>query len=134
MEPVHRKARRQPRVRGHRPPSRWEPVWEGDSEAAASIVAGRLDADGFRTQVVGGRATPGGYPHAFQRATWAILVRSGEAPRARDLLRDRGESDNIVTAGSGALDASGRATLRVALQVVVVLALVIAIGELLSHR
>jgi len=134
VEPVHRKARRQPRVRGHRPPSRWEPVWEGDSEAAASIVAGRLDADGFRTQVVGGRATPGGYPHAFQRATWAILVRSGEAPRARDLLRDRGESDNIVTAGSGALDASGRATLRVALQVVVVLALVIAIGELLSHR
>jgi len=134
VEPVHRKARRQPRVRGHRPPSRWEPVWEGDSEAAASIVAGRLDADGFRTQVVGGRATPGGYPHAFQRATWAILVRSGEAPRARDLLRDRGESNNIVTAGSGALDASGRATLRIALQVVVVLALVIAIGELLSHR
>lgn len=134
MEPVHRKARRQPRARGHRPPSRWEPVWEGDSEAAANIVAGRLDADGFRTQVVGGRATPGGYPHAFQRATWAILVTMGEAARARDLLRDRGESNNIVTSGSGVLDTNGRATLRLAAQAVVVLALVIAIAELLSQR
>ncbi len=133
MEPVHRKARRQQRPRGHRPASHWVPIWEGDSEAAASIVAGRLDAEGFRVQVVGGRATPGGFPHVFQRGTWAILASSGEAERARGVLRDRGESHNIVDSGAEGLGTNGRATLRIAFQAIVVVALVIAIAEVMSR-
>ncbi len=118
MEPVHRKARRQQRPRGHRPASHWVPSWAGDSEAAASLVAGRLAAEGVRV---------------VQRGTWAILAASGEADRARGVLRDRGESHNIVESGAEGLGTNGRATLRIAFQAIVVVALVIAIAEVMSR-
>lgn len=94
--------------------SRWEAVWQGDGEAAAEIVAGGLSAAGIPTRTMGGQQLPSGYPHAFQRDTWAVFAPSARADDARDLLRTRGDEAGIVSGGDD-LSTEQRATLRLLL-------------------
>jgi len=73
----------------------WEQVWQGTSETAAEIVAGRLRADGIPANVRG---------HSFQERTvvfsmqgaWALYVPCSVADLSRDLLRNTGEAGNII--------------------------------------
>lgn len=89
-------------------PPAWEPVWQGNGEAQATIVADGLEAGGIGARIQGARQIDG-LPHAFQRNTWAVFVASDNAPRARDVLRDRGESAGIVE-GGGLDDKDWKAT------------------------
>lgn len=104
----------------------WEPVWEGDGEAQAGIIALALRDSGIPAEVQGGRQVQG-YPHAFQRSTWAVFVPSGLAAGARALLRERDEGANLVDGGD---DLSGlqRSTLKF------VLAGLLAIGAYVAYR
>ena len=106
---------------------RWEQVWQGDAEASASIVAGRLEAEGIRTRVVGHRA-----PYFAQAlnlgAAWGILVPGGKAERARDVLRDNEEGHNVIEDESGeGLTAAQRSTLAYAVLLAVGIGLVILV-------
>jgi len=90
---------------------RWEQVWQGDSEAVANIVAGRLESDGIRTRVHG-NPTPYRASALALGGTWAILVPVTRAPRARELLRENDEGRNVIADEGGAgLSDSQRATL-----------------------
>jgi len=91
---------------------RWDAVWQADSEAVASIVAGRLEADGIRTRVQGTGA-PYRVSTGTLGGTWAILVPSGQADRAREVLRENEEGHNVVGAeDEEGLTATQQATLR----------------------
>ena len=106
---------------------RWEQVWQGDSEAIASIVAGRLEADGIRTRVQG-HTTPYRAAALALGGTWAILVPVGRAGHARQVLRDNEETHNLIETsedGDG-LTESQKLTLRVAMVAVVAIALAAA--------
>ncbi len=98
----------------HQPSSGWEAVWQGDGEAPAEIVAGGLSAAGIPARTMGGQQLPSGYPHVFQRDTWAVFTPSSHAGHAREILRQRGDHAGIVS-GTGNLSAEQRATLRLAL-------------------
>jgi len=88
----------------------WEPVWQGNGEAQAHIVAEGLGVRGIRARIQGARPIDG-LPHAFQVNTWAVVVPVQQAAEARDVLLDRGEAAGIISAGTQ--DAAGRrATLR----------------------
>ena len=103
---------------------RWEQVWQGDSEAVASIVAGRLESDGIRTRIQG-QTTP--YrAAAFQLGgVWGILVPAGKAAAARDVLRENDEGHNVIQPEDAeGLTTSQKATLRFALGVALILALI----------
>lgn len=73
----------------------WEQVWQGTSETAAEIVAGRLEAEGISTNVRG---------HSFQQRTiafsmqgaWAVYAPVASADLARDVLRAHGEASNVI--------------------------------------
>lgn len=107
---------------------RWEQVWQGDSEAVASIVAGRLEAERLRVRVHG-NTTPYRATALALGGTWAILVPAGQAQRARDLLRASHEGHNVIEpeAGEGLTD-SQRATLRFAALFAAGLALLAGLG------
>jgi len=92
----------------------WEPVWQGDGEASAEIVAGGVAAAGIPTRTMGAQQVPTGYPHAFQRDTWAVFVPSSRAEAAGELLRTRGDETSIVS-GSEDISSEQRATLRLVL-------------------
>jgi hypothetical protein len=92
----------------------WEQVWQGTSETAAEIVAGRLRADGIPANVRG---------HSFQQRTvvfslqgaWAVYVPWSVADLSRDLLRASGEGGNIIESELEAGLTSGQSsTLRAA--------------------
>lgn len=94
--------------------SGWEAVWQGDGEAAAEIVAGGLSAAGIPARTMGAQQVPTGYPHGFQRDTWAVFAPSSRAADARDLLWQRGDESGIVSGGDD-LSSEQRATLRLVL-------------------
>ena len=105
---------------------RWEQVWQGDSEAIARIVAGRLEADGERVRIQGHNThyQTGAF---IMAGTWGILVPAGRADRARDILRDNDEGRNVIEdETSTGLTASQRATIGF------VIVLLIAIGGALA--
>jgi hypothetical protein len=88
----------------------WQPVWEGNGEAQALIVAGGLETCGIDARVQGARPIDG-LPHAFQASTWAVFVANEDAERARDVLRDQGEGAAILS-GDGERREERTATLR----------------------
>ncbi|MCC7365630.1 MAG: hypothetical protein IT303_14790 [Dehalococcoidia bacterium] len=91
-----RKALRRERER-RQSTTAWEPVWQGDGEAAAVVVADALRVRGIDARPVGARQIGGGgYPHAWQRGTWAVIVRARDAAAARDALDATGEDANLV--------------------------------------
>lgn len=72
----------------------WEQVWQGTSEVEASIVAGRLEADGFRTLVRGHHMPQRSV--VFLRGSFGVAVPARSAQAARDSLRRNGEGHNII--------------------------------------
>ncbi|MGE3073342.1 MAG: hypothetical protein AB7N24_04555 [Dehalococcoidia bacterium] len=73
----------------------WTQVWQGDSEAVARIVAGRLEAEGVRVRIQGHDTHY--HSGAFLMAgTWGILVPAGRAATARELLRENDEGHNVI--------------------------------------
>jgi hypothetical protein len=88
----------------------WEPVWEGNGEAQALIVAGGLVTRGIDARVQGARPIEG-LPHAFQVGTWAVFVAEEDAEHARDVLRDQGEGASLIS-GERSRGEERTATLR----------------------
>lgn len=102
---------------------RWEQVWQGESEAVASIVGGRLEAEGIRVQIQG-HTTPYRTAALNLGGAWAILVPAGKAAHARAVLRDNEEGHNLIEDEvGGGLSSNQRATI----QFMVLLGLVIAL-------
>ncbi len=94
---------------------RWEQVWNGDSEALASIVAGKLESEGIRTRVHGSM-TPYRTAALSLGGSWAILVPGGKSAQAREVLRESDEGRNVVEAEDGTgLTANQRSTIRFAI-------------------
>ena len=113
---------------------RWDAVWQADSEAVASIVAGRLEADGIRTRVQG-HGTPYRVSTGALGGSWTILVPTGKAERARELLREHEEGHNVVEAEDDeGLTAAQRSTLRFVVVGVVVIAVVGVVLTFLGGR
>lgn len=75
--------------------SAWEQVWQGTSESAAEIVAGRLHAEGIRATVRGHSFQQRTLPFAMQGA-WAVYAPVARAALARDVLRAHGEASNVI--------------------------------------
>lgn len=75
--------------------SAWEQVWQGTSESAAEIVAGRLQAEGIRATVRGHSFQQRTLPFAMQGA-WAVYAPVASAALARDVLRAHGEASNVI--------------------------------------
>src|SRR3990172_3806581 len=73
----------------------WEQVWQGTSESAAEIVAGRLEAEGIRATVRGHPCPQPTLPFAMQGA-WAVYAPVASAGLARDVLRAHGEASNVI--------------------------------------
>jgi hypothetical protein len=95
--------------------ARYEPVWQGNGEAAAAIIAGGLQADGIRARMQGGRPTANTLTHAFARDTWAVFVHCRDAARARELLYEQEEGPNVIEGEDPeAFAANQRATLKFA--------------------
>jgi hypothetical protein len=106
---------------------RWEQVWQGDNEPAATIVAGRLEAEGIRTRVAG-HSAPYRATAMNLGAAWGILVPAGRAAKAREVLRENDESHNIIEDDFGeGFTTTQRATLAYAAlgAVAIVLAIIV---------
>ena len=73
----------------------WEQVWQGTSESAAEIVAGRLQAEGIRATVRGHSFQQRTLPFAMQGA-WAVYAPVASAGLARDVLKAHGEASNVI--------------------------------------
>jgi hypothetical protein len=73
----------------------WEQVWQGTSESAAEIVAGRLQAEGLRANVRGHSFQQRSLPFAMQGA-WAVYTPVDSAGPAREILRAHGEASNVI--------------------------------------
>ena len=69
---------RTPKGRGPRE-TEFVAVWEGDSEAAASIIAGGLEADGIRAVMHGSRPLPQFGMAAAGAGSWGVSVPSSKA-------------------------------------------------------
>ncbi len=68
----------------------WEPVWSGEGEAEAEIVAGRLRADRVRTRVVPGPGRlPSSYGSTVSNQTWIVVAHASQARAARAILERR---------------------------------------------
>ncbi len=104
----------------------WEPVWEGNGEAQAEIIAHALRDAGIAAHTQGGQQIQG-YPHAFQPGTWAVFVPAAHSRAARHLLAERQEGHNIVHPDDD-LSSLQRSTLKF------VLAGLAAIGAYLAYR
>lgn len=95
-----------------RKPRGWEQVWRGNAETLASIVAGRLESEGIRTRVTGS-LTPYRTAALALGGSWTILVPAGTATRARQVLRDNDEGQNVLEEeDTRGLTSTQRATLR----------------------
>ena len=73
----------------------WEQVWQGTSESAAEIVAGRLETEGIRSTVRGHSFQQRTLPFAMQGA-WAVYAPVASAGLARDVLKAHGEASNVI--------------------------------------
>lgn len=111
--------------------SAWEQVWQGTSESAAEIVAGRLRSEGIDATVRG---------HSFQQRSlafamhgaWAVYAPTAAADLARDVIRAHGEGHNIIEPESDTgLTPAQRDTLRF---VVIGILLIAIIGVLAAIR
>lgn len=112
----------------------WEQVWNGDSETLASIVAGKLEAEGIRTRVHGSM-TPYRTAALALGGSWAILVPAGKAGRAREALRENDEGVNVVKPEADAgLTSNQRATLRFAIVFGLALLLIALVAAFLGGR
>lgn len=111
----------------------WEQVWQGTSEVEAEIVAGRLNAAGFRT-IVRGHHMPQ-RTIVWLKGSFGIAVPAVSAGAAREALRANGEGHNIIEPESGeGLTRQQKETLRFAVfgvLVVIGVTLVLAIREAL---
>jgi hypothetical protein len=110
---------------------RWEQVWNGEAEAIASIVAGRLEAEGIRTRIQGS-TTPYRTAAFNLGGSWAILVPAGRAARARDVLRDNDEGHNVVEEEGDGLTSSQRFSLKLAALLVAAVVVVVAAAAVLQ--
>lgn len=113
---------------------RWEQVWQSESETVATIVAGRLEAEGLRVRVTGD-STP--YRATFGQlgGAWAIHVLAGSAERARAILRENDEGHNLIEREDAtSLTATQRATLRFAILALAAFAVVIAALSVFGSR
>jgi hypothetical protein len=107
---------------------RWEQVWQSDSEAIASIVAGRLQAEGIRVRIEG-NATPYRGAAFTLGGTWAILVPAGRSSLAREMLRENDEGHNVIDAELGdGLTSSQKSTIGFVLVLVVTMAVFLAVA------
>jgi|GEM_PF-5273187 len=104
---------------------RWEQVWNGEAEAVASIVAGRLEAEGIRTRVQG-FTTPYHTAALNLGGSWAILVPAGKAEHARQVLRDNEEGHNVIDDEGAGLTAQQRLSLRLGLLLAAAVIIVVA--------
>jgi hypothetical protein len=105
------------------PAQSWEQVWQGPSETAAEIVAGRLRSEGIQATVRG---------HAFQQraiafamqGAWAVYAPAAAASLARDVIRAHGEGHNIIEPEPDAgLTSAQRDTIRFVVLGLLVLAI-----------
>lgn len=112
-----------------REPAKWEQVWQGDGEGQASIIAGALEEQGIDTHVRGTQPMPQAYPTAWARNNWVVLVRSGDAARAREHLRETGEEVNVVD-GTRSFVTEQVFMLKLAVASLLALAIASAIGVL----
>lgn len=116
-------------VRLERKSRRWVQVWQGDSEAVASIVAGRLQAEGIATRVQGHTA-PYRTTALAVGGAWGILVPAGKAPLAREVLRRNDEARNLIDdEPSGGLTANQRRTIRFMILAACVIAFAVILLE-----
>ena len=113
---------------------RWEQVWNGDSEALASIVAGKLESEGIRTRIHGSM-TPYRTAALSLGGSWAILVPGARSSQARDVLRGSDEGHNVIEADDGiGLTENQKATLRFAILFGAGLVLVALVAAFLGGR
>ncbi len=113
---------------------RWEQVWQGDSEAIARIVAGRLEAEGVRIRIQGHNThyQTGAF---IMAGTWGILVPVGRASLAREILRENDEGRNVIEEESSAgLTASQRATVGFIALLALGIGLFIAIATVMQNN
>lgn len=109
---------------------RWEQVWQGEGEALATIVAGRLEAEGIRTRV-SGSTTPYRTSALALGGAWAILVPGGKAASARDVLRDNDEGHNVVEPEDGTgLTSNQRATIQFSILFALALIILVLFAQL----
>lgn len=103
---------------------RWEQVWQGNAEAIASIVAGRLEAEGIRVRVLG-HTTPYRTAALNLGGSWGILVPAGKAEHAREVLRENEEAHNIIEhEDPHGLTSNQKATLRFGIGVALIITLI----------
>lgn len=113
---------------------RWEQVWNGDSEALASIVAGKLESEGIRTRIHGSM-TPYRTAALSLGGSWAILVPGARSSQARDVLRESDEGHNVIEADDGiGFTENQKATLRFAILFGAGLVLVALVAAFLGGR
>ena len=103
---------------------RWEQVWQGDAEAIASIVAGRLESEGIRTRIHG-NTTPYRASALNLGGVWGILVPAGKAEHAREVLRENDEAHNVIDyEDPHGLTSNQQATIRFGIGVALIIALI----------
>lgn len=111
----------------------WEQVWQGTSEVEAEIVAGRLNAEGFRTMVRGHHMPQRSI--VWLKGSFGVVVPAVSAETAREVLRSNGEGHNVIEPETGeGLTGQQKETLRFAIfgvMVVIGVTLVFAIREAL---
>ena len=106
----------------------WEQVWQGESEAVANIVAGRLEAEGIAVRIEG-NSTPYRSDAFVMGGTWGIVVPVEQAAVARELLRANDEGHNVIEFEPGsALSSNQKATFRFIAVLVLGIAIFIAVA------
>jgi hypothetical protein len=125
-------SKRRPQRRVPRPASvnggRWLAVWNGRQEVAA-IVAGGLEASGFRTRAMRTGSLSAGHM-GIAEALSTVYVPERQAEEARALLEEQGEGGGIVRADSEAVADNARMVVRLMLWSGAVLAVVALIAAL----
>lgn len=92
----------------------WEPVWQGDNEPEAAIVAGRLEADGIPARIRGGKLFSPWMPVGGPWGTWTVFAPTPEAALARELLHRHHAGAGVIDPGRGAATSDQVATLKFA--------------------
>lgn len=110
----------------------WEPAWSGQGEAEANVVAGRLRSEGMRTRLSMARGSS--FP-MMPVETWVISVPGPQLKRARAVLREHGEGDQVVEVlgGDELVESNARALVTVmkwALPVVLVFVLGVLVAKI----
>jgi hypothetical protein len=112
---------------------RWAPVWNGRQEEAA-IIAGGLEASGFRTRAMRTGSLSAGHMGIAEAAS-TVYVPESDSERARALLEEQGEHGGVIRNNGDAIADNARTVVRLAFwsgAVLAVVALVAAIGGALD--